>query len=493
LLKETDKSKLKLKVVNLLQDMGVKIENDKIVECMKKKGCTESANGRIRIPETMINEFVQFQETTRIEDTKDQELYNWCSIDWTHHIMWDGKRDEMLKKVKNTFTMSAFDCGPTKYYDYFKNNTVAVNTEILTDMMKLAEATPEIGYISTWYRQDVDPRVERVDSLVKALKITKKVDGIEAIYPEVIKYLKEASEIITGRAGDSSYLAGSECMTSPLILERRSAEDILERARLGIHRYHVASMITIGVNTPITIASSAILGAAEILSGMIACWCVDPESDITGRMISSIVDMRNANSIYAAPEVTMVNIAVKEVFDTFFGGHLWTEVFFSPSAKVPGLQTVFEYYSGVSRYSYLTNSLSPTYPGMGTLDNGAVGSPTQLMLDMEIRKSDFKARKMVECTDEMLMFDDLCDSIINGGEFFTSEYTLAHFRELWSSSIFRSDQISSLWAGDEKCLLDKCDQLWRDNVKRYTPPEWPEEKMKALDELVLKINKDLLK
>ena len=406
--------------------------------------------------------------------------------------MWNGERDDMLEKAQKEFGMSAFDCGPTKYYDDNLKKAVSVDTNILIDMMKLAEATPEIGYISTWYRSDVDPRIERVDSLVTALKYTKKVDGIEAIYPEVIKYLKEASEIITERTGDSSYLAGSECITSPLILEKRSAEDILERARLSIHRYHVASMITIGVNTPITVPASAVLGAAEILGGMIACWCVDPCSDITGRMIASVVDMRNANSIYSSPIVTMVNVAVKEVFDTFWGGHLWAEVFFSPSAKVPGLQTVFEYYSGASRYSHLTGTMPVIYPGMGTLDNGAVGSPTQLMLDMEIRKSEFKARQGFECNEELIMFDDLCNSIQFGGEFFTTDYTLENFRKLWSSNVFRSDTPTGIWTGDETCLLDQCEQMWRDNIKSYTPPQWPEEKMKALDALVVKVKKDML-
>ena len=40
--------------------------------------------------------------------------------------------------------------------------------------------------------------------------------GIEAIQPEMIKYLKEASEIVYGDGGSSAFLAGSECMTMPV-------------------------------------------------------------------------------------------------------------------------------------------------------------------------------------------------------------------------------------------------------------------------------------
>jgi len=102
-----------------------------------------------------------------------------------------------------------------------------VDTDIFITMKKLAEATPEIGYISTWYRQGVPKETERIDSLVLALEYTTKVDGIEAIDPAVIKYLVGIGEIMSGLAKDARYLAGSECLTSPLILDHRSAADML--------------------------------------------------------------------------------------------------------------------------------------------------------------------------------------------------------------------------------------------------------------------------
>ena len=32
--------------------------------------------------------------------------------------------------------------------------------------------------------------------------------------------------------------------------------------------------------------------------------------------------------------------------------------------------------------------------------------------------------------------------------------------------------------------LDKCQQMWRENLKRYEPPHWPDEKIKALDQVL---------
>jgi len=387
--------------------------------------------------------------------------------------------------------MSAFDCGPTKYYDYRQQKLVPVNTDIFIEINKFAQATPEIGYISTWYRQDVSPKTERLESLVLGLKYTTKLDGIEAIYPEVIKYLKEASEIITGRPGDSSYLAGSECITAPLILEERSAADIIERKNCGIHRYHIASMPTIGVSTPVTVSGSVVMMAAELLGGMVACYAYDPHEDLdlSARAIALVADMRTANNTASAPEVTLVNLCTRELFDTWWGGHCWAEVYQAPYTARPGLQAVFDNMEGAWRTAKLLGRPDIQYPGMGTLDVGATGSPTQFMLDMEIRKTQFALGDEIVIDDAQLPFEDICQSVRQDGNFLTSDHTLNHFRELWSSPVFRTDPS---WVGDEKAILDKCEEMWRDNVKKWEAPEFPEDKMKALEDLLVKAKKELL-
>ena len=286
MLSATESEYLRDKIYHLLREEGMKIESKRITTALLESGCTQAPSGRVRIPEKLIEEMAASQRKTQDEDDKDQELHFQCGIDWAHHIIWNEKQDETRRLLQSRLLMSAFDCGPTTYYDYAQQKIAPVDTEIFTNVMKFAQATPEIGYISTWYRQDVPQEIERISSLVLALQYTDKVDGIEAIDPALIKYLQEISEIITGRPGDASYLAGSECITSPMILERRSAEDIIERTNEKIGRYHVASMPTIGISTPVTTAGAVVITAAEILGGMVACFVMDPESDLSGRAIA---------------------------------------------------------------------------------------------------------------------------------------------------------------------------------------------------------------
>jgi trimethylamine--corrinoid protein Co-methyltransferase len=278
----------------------------------------------------------------------------------------------------------------------------------------------------------------------------------------------------------------------PLKLEERSAEDILERRRCGVHRYHVASMPTLGVSTPVTLAGSVVMGAAELLGGLAVCWCADPESDLSARMITLVADMRNGNSTTFGPVYVQYDNAVRQLFRERWGGHCMVEVFFSPTARRPGLQAVFENYYGTSCRRRWDGNPDIPYAGMGTLHNGGLGSPTQLMLDMEIRRAEWAYRSEVPVDAESLDWEEVLRVTEQGGSFLESEHTLRHCRELWLSELFRSDSpFEGGWEGTEEAILERCDEMWRERLRQYRPPVWPPEKLRALDDLLARARREL--
>jgi len=489
---QLDTELLKAKTLQLLGKVGLRVEHEELAGIMLAQGCTEAPDGRIRIPASLIADLVAHQEQTRAEDDDDQKLVPPCGPDWAHWILWTRQKAQVRERMKREFLMQAFDCGPTQYCDYRASRLVPVDTPIFVEMMKLAEATPEIGYISTWYRQDVPPATERLASLILGMQVTSKVDGIEAIDPPMIKYLVEVGEIMTGEPSCDRYLAGSECLISPLILDHRASADMLERHRLGLRRYHAASMPTIGISTPVTPAAAILIGAAEILGCLAAAFCLCPEGDLTGRMISTVMDMRTADAASGGPENAMVIVGVRKLFEDHFGGHLWSEVYFSPSTNRPGLQAVYQNFFAAAAYARLTGDLAIPYPGMGTLDNGGVGSPTQLMLDLEIRKSQFALREQIEVSEETLRYEEVCQRIASGETFLTSDHTLDHFRSLWRSDLFPLTVPEAMSpGGDEKRILDLCEERWRANVERWTPPDLPADRLRALEGLLERAKAEL--
>jgi len=481
---------LRDRTLELLGDVGLKVEHDELAEIMLAGGCSRGPTGRIRIPGALVEDLVAHLAPTRGDDDDDQELVPWCGPDWAHWIMWTGRKQQVRERMRGEFLMSAFDCGPTQLYDYAGDRFLPVDTDVLIEMMKFAEATPEIGYISTWYRQDVPQPTERIASLVLALQHTAKVDGIESMSAGAIKYLLDIGEIMGYRREDAPYLAGSQCLIPPLTLDHWAGADMLERARLGVCRYHAASMPAIGVSAPVTVAGTIVVAAAEILGCMAAAYCLAPGADITGRMISTVADMRTADAVSAGPECVMVTAGVKQLFSDHFGGHVWAETYFSPSVGHPGLQAVYQNWSAGTGRARLAGRPDLPYPGMGTLDNGGVGSPTQFMLDMEIRKSQWALKDEIEVSEAALAFDSIRECVESGDTFLATEHTLEHFRELWNSELFPLSPPAT--AGDEKRILDECEERWRANVERWEPPDLPADTLCELEGVVERANRELL-
>ena len=485
MLTDSQVEQLAAKASGLLWEVGIGVENDEVTRICLDKGCRAGPDHRIRIPVELVDELIAYQRQTQDEYERNHALIHTCGPDWTHHLTWTQQQEAFRQRYRKQLLMQAFDCGPTVYYDYGAGAPRPVEGDVFETMLRFAQATPEIGYTSMWYRQSMPPMIERLDALRLAMDFTDKFAGIEAIYPEVVKYLKEASEILTGDPASSTYLAGSECMTMPLILEKRSAQDILERHKHGVHRYHVASMPTLGVSTPVTLAGSIAMAAAEILGGMVICWCVDPETDISGRMITLITDMRNGNSTTFGPAYAQYDNAVRQIFNQVWGGHCMVEVFFSPTACRPGLQAVFENWYGTECRRRWEGNADIPYGGMGTLHNGGMGSPTQFMLDMEIRRAGWSYSHDIAVDDEDLNWDEVVETCQANGNFLASDHTLRHCHDLWNSPLFRSDDpTSGGWDGSEKAILDQCEEMWRANLEQWSPPRWSEDEKQAMDAVV---------
>ena len=491
------KERIAAEVFRILEEIGLKVETEEIRRALTAIGCVEKAGHRIAIPKKIIEEIAARQKKAQAEDAAIQELYYACNIDWTHAILWRHEVDKVRRALKDKLLVSAFDCGPTKYYDYRQHRSVSVDTGIFIEMKKLAQSTPEVGYVANWYRNDVPPRLERLDSLILAFEHTGKSAGVEAIYPEVIKYLKEVSDILSGDSNDEpgTYLAGAECIIPPLILDERSGRDILERKKCGIRKYHVASMGALAISLPITIAGAVAVSAAEILGGWAAVYAVDPEARFNARAISNSTDMRTGEPTYSGPEIHLINLGVKEIFDEFYGGHCWVDVFFSPSVTNPGLKAVYENFFGSMARARLSGKTDIPYIGVGTLGNGAIGSPTQLMLDLEVRKSQFALKDRIDTSDRELPFDEIASAVLGGKGFLSTGLTRERCRKLWRSEILsaRSGGEADKDAITERSILDACDEAWRENIRKsYRYAGLDKDKRNALHKLLEKARQELL-
>jgi trimethylamine:corrinoid methyltransferase-like protein len=113
------------------------------------------------------------------------------------------------------------------------------------------------------------------------------------------------------------------------------------------------------------------------------------------------------------------------------------------------------------------------------------------MLDKEIRRSQNVMRLPIATDEDHLPFEEICATVEDRKDFLGSDHTLRHCRDLWTSPLFLTASPDPKgWAGDENAILDRCDAMWRENLKRYEPPQWPEEKIKALDAVLTQAKRE---
>ena len=203
-------------------------------------------------------------------------------------------------------------------------------------------------------------------------------------------------------------------------------------------------------------------------------------------MIALVADMRNGNSTTFGPAyVQYDNCGAAAVWRALGRAlHGW-RCSSAPPRAAPACRPCSRTTTAPpSRRRWDGNPAIP-YAGMGTLHNGGLGSPTQFMLDMEIRKAEWSYRSEIPVDAETLNWEEVLRVTEASGNFLESEHTLRHCRELWLSELFRSDSpFEGAWDGSEKAILDRCDELWRERLREYRPPAWPPEQVRALDQLL---------
>lgn len=471
---------LREKVLALLGDVGLKVEHEEVRGLLMARGCTPAVDGRLRLPAGLVADFVSLQESRRDEPGA------------TPPVTGAGGSAEVKPRPRVSAVMGcAFGPGPTRYHDYASGQTLPVNMAICTEMMKFADATPEIARVAPWFRQDVPRLTSAVENLVTALKLTRKTVGLDALNPFEVRYLVEISEIVTGQAGDSSYLAGSQCMTPSLILGPRAAQEMLERRKHGVKRFYVATMTMVGASAPVDLLAATALATAEVLSGLIAAFVICPEAVLAGTAATTVADMKSGGAAMNAPESALLDAAVKELMDACFGGHVSAHVRYAPTAKVPGLQAVAENLLGMLAQSRLLD-VPPTYSGNGNLDMGGIGSPVQAMLDLEMLQFAAAVDAGPNACAETMSLAELGEVVRAGGNFLAADHTVRNFRGLWSPELLLRRQPGGEWDGSERAILDRCHGLWQENLARYQPPAWDEGILHALDDVVQRARAELL-
>ena len=292
------------------------------------------------------------------------------------------------------------------------------------------------------------------------------LSGTDLFYPEQVPFAVELGELY--RNDPACFLPAGNCPTSPLAVGKTIADLAVAKAPYDVP-YAVPTMPVSGANAPLTPAGTAVIGVAEILGGYVLAKSLNPETRVSATALCARMDMRSAAMVYVAPEVFTADIAIREVFETFLGLPCGVHGLYV-DAERPGLEAVHQKLMrclGLGLFGNLTWL-------HGTLAQGKLFSPTQMMLDYDLHRflAAYTADPLVNA--DTLGADAILDIGWDGPGYMIHEHTLKHMRDAWQSRFDVRE-----W-GDEATLLARAREQWQEDLAGYEPPGHSDDFLRAL-------------
>ena len=381
-------------------------------------------------------------------------------------------------------------------YDYPQGRYRKPTIHDQVAMIRLGNALPSVKAVSSpLICREFDPRVESIESARLLLRNTRKPGWTGTHCGREVKYLAEMAALAVG--GDRDRLrsepplfVAAYCTTSPLKLDTRSC-DVLEHALPYGFPVNFAPMPILGATAPMTPAGAAIVALAEILGGMTATSLIAPDVYYFSTSITAEMDMRTTQVCFCTPAAILTDVALHQMFRDRYGLVHNIEPGYV-EAKTPGIQAAF-----LKTYRQMAFGCTASLPlPVGGLDNGAVFSPTQAMIDLEMNEAAYKFARGIDVDDDSCAVELVGEMLFcQDRTYLETEHTAHRYRRVgWYPRLFDRSYCEHTQAApaDDRKLLDQADDAWRRLVAAQEPIEVDTNFAAELDRIVAAARKELL-
>ncbi len=470
-------------ILDVLQKTGMRFESHSLLKSLAQRGLQVDFEKR-------IVRFSPYIVEKQIEAQADR--YKMVRSSLWHPFCKEQKKDDI--SIPDEFSCD-YGHGAPSIYDYLTKAVRKPTLQDQVDMIKLGNALDCVKAVcAPFILDEFDPRVEPLESARILLENTGKPGWVGTYSAKQLVYLGKLAQIAVD--GDVQKLRTQPplvvtvmCTTSPLRLDNRSCE-VLEEALKHGYPINFSSMPILGSTTPVSPAGTAVVAAAEIIGGITAASLINPDAYYYCASISAQMDMKTTKLCYSAPSATLADALLGQLFRYKYGiVHNVDAAYIE--AKQPGIQS-----ATLKMYRQLTLAgTAAVHLPLGMLDNGAIFSPTQAMIDCDINYAIYKFYSGVQINEETLALDAINE--IAFGEhmiYLEHEHTLNNFKEhMWETDIFdRGHGVSSDPADEDRKLLERADEKWRALVKDAPMYVLDKHKQREIELIVQAGKKDIL-
>jgi len=398
--------------VEILSEVGVSVASEEACRLLERAGSrVDYKTGIVKVPENLLRDAIRSATRSQLD-------------------LYDRNGDSFIRlEGKRTYNVSGFDA--TYVLTGSGERRPCTKSEVGC-FAKLADALPNIHVVGTEaIPQDVQPRSAELHGVEAILCNTKKHCLIAPSDREVARAVFKMVKAATGRQDIALRppITSMASPTSPLRWEKNAVESLLESASEGVP-VHIISQPIAGITAPMSLAGVLLLQNVEELTGVVMTQLVSPGTHVIYGFVPTILDMREASSIIASPEGSIMRMASCQVARHYGLPSLSAGP--DSDSHVHDEQTAWE--KAITGLSiYLGGADLMLNPGM--FSSGMIATYEQLVIDNEILGYLERVVSGMQVNEDTLAVD-LVRKVGHGGQFLKEPHTLREFRsQLWMPDI----------------------------------------------------------
>ncbi len=268
-----------------------------------------------------------------------------------------------------------------------------------------------------------------------------------------------------------------QCTFAPLQLDAGVMDASLYFAEAGVPLVFFG-MPQPGATGPATLVGSLVVGNAEVLAALTIVQLHAPGAAVIYGMGNAPLDMKTAVRSGGSPEHSLSSAMATELAHWY---KMPSCVGVSATAKVPGDQAVFEYYTGLVGPLMAGADLMC---GIGLLEDSATLHYEQIVVDDEIVAAIARLIRGEVANEDTLALD-VIEKVGPGKNFLAQRHTMAHLRTEHFMPTLVDRRAFDSWAADgSKGLVDRARDKTRWILANHTVPPLGSEVRKGLRSVI---------
>jgi trimethylamine---corrinoid protein Co-methyltransferase len=450
-LSTTEKNAVHQSVLHVLENVGVAVNSDAVVDLLAGAGARVDAERRIvRLPPQLVEECL----------AKAPDHVRLASRDGAHDLV-VGPGHPLAFTTDGEATLVLDD--PT-------GEVRQASKDDLVSFYRLSDASPELDFIWTSLMAgDLDPLTAGLENDLIALETTSKhVQSVVAHSPEEVPPLLEMLEVIAGAdLHDRPIYSSLHCPVSPLQFEGDKLDASISLARAGVPTL-IHPLPLMGTTAPMSVPATAAVAIAEFVAGVVIFQVAAPGCALMVAATGGVADLRTGGYLCGAPEVALLNAICLSMSRNY--GLPGVSSGISTDAKAVDFQAGVE---GAMTAMSAVLSGADVLVSAGLIDGAQISSTAKLVLDCDSIGALRRVLEMPTVDDASMLVDDIRE-VGPSGHFLTrrSSRDASRRGEIWRPAVFRRGRRSDF--GDRSLLDDSLERA-ETLLAAHTPTPIPDD------------------